>query len=187
MPKLGPADAVIAVDVQNDFCPGGALPVPEGDQIVPVLNRWIEAAQAGGAAVVASRDWHPPGHVSFQERGGPWPIHCVQHTPGAEFHPELRLPDDAILVSKGAALDRDNYSAFDETGLAETLRRRGVTRVWIGGLALDVCVAATVEDALREGFETHLLAVATRPVEVQPGDGARTVQTLREHGAIVES
>jgi nicotinamidase/pyrazinamidase len=111
----------------------------------------------------------------------------VQHTPGAEFHPELRLPDDAILVSKGAALDRDNYSAFDETGLAETLRRRGVTRVWIGGLALDVCVAATGEDALREGFVSHLLAVATRPVEVQPGDGARTVQTLREHGAIVES
>ena len=100
-PVLGPTDALIVVDVQNDFCPGGALPVPEGDRVVPVLNRWIEAARAGGAAVVASRDWHPPGHVSFRERGGPWPAHCVQGTDGAAFHPGLRLPADAAHRQQG--------------------------------------------------------------------------------------
>src|SRR5690349_9197046 len=101
-PALGPSDALIIVDVQNDFCPGGALPVPEGDRVVPVLNRWNEAASAGGATVVASRDWHPAGHVSFRERGGPWPPHCVQDTKGAAFHPGLRLPADVLIVSKGS-------------------------------------------------------------------------------------
>ncbi len=97
---LTPTDAVVAVDVQNDFCPGGALPVPEGDQVVPVLNRWIEAAQRAGATVVISRDWHPRDHCSFETRGGPWPVHCVQSTPGAEIRPDLRVPPDAVLVDK---------------------------------------------------------------------------------------
>jgi nicotinamidase/pyrazinamidase len=185
LPGLQPADALIIVDVQNDFCPGGALPVAEGDQVVPVLNHWIESAAAGGACIVASRDWHPPGHVSFQERGGPWPTHCLQSTWGAAFHPELRLPSETLVISKAADSDRDNYSAFEGSGLADTLRRRGVRRVWVGGLALDVCVRATVADALREGFEAHLIKDASRPVD--PGAGQRTLQEMRAAGCIIEN
>jgi nicotinamidase/pyrazinamidase len=184
-PRLQPGDALVVVDVQNDFCPGGALPVAEGDQVVPVLNRWIESAREGGACVVASRDWHPPGHVSFRERGGPWSTHCVQGTRGAAFHPELRLPPDTRVVSKGTALDRDAYSAFAGTGLAEWLRGRGVGRVWVGGLAQDVCVRATVLDALKEGFEVHLVRDATRPVD--PGRVRATIEELGAAGCMVEN
>jgi len=183
---LGPTDALLVVDVQNDFCPGGALPVAEGDRVVPVLNRWIEAARAGGAAVVASRDWHPPGHASFRERGGPWPAHCVQGTDGAAFHPGLRLPADARVVSKGTDLERDEYSAFAGAGLADFLRERGVRRLWVGGLAEDVCVRATVLDGLKAGFEVRLIADATRPVNARPDDGSRAVREMREAGCGVE-
>lgn len=182
--ELGPDDALLVVDVQRDFCPGGALPVPEGDQVVDVLNAWIERAQRDGAAVVASRDWHPENHASFLQRGGPWPVHCVQDTAGAEFHPSLRLPDDTILVSKGQDPDRDAYSAFDGTGLAQALQARGIRRVFVGGLAEDVCVKATVIDALRGGFETHLLSAATRPVDRQ--SGVRALREMQEQHAIIE-
>ncbi len=148
---LADGDALLLVDVQADFCPGGALPIEAGDAVVPVLNDWIAAASRAGVPVVASRDLHPGGHASFSESGGPWPAHCVQDTPGAGFHHALRLPAATIHVAKGTRLDRDQYSAFDETGLAHVLRRRGVRRLWVGGLALDVCVRATVLDALREG------------------------------------
>ena len=184
-PQLEPGDALIVVDVQNDFCPGGALPVPDGDAVVPLLNDWIARAAAGGAPVFASRDWHPPGHCSFAPQGGPWPEHCVQETHGAAFHEGLALPDGAVVVTKGEALERDAYSAFEGTGLAEELRRRGVRRLWIGGLALDYCVKATVLDALRGGFETHLLLAASRPVDVEAGDGARAAAALRDAGAVV--
>jgi len=178
-------DALLVVDVQNDFCPGGRLAVAGGDEIVPVLNRWIEATRKAGAQVVASRCWHPPHHVSFKERGGTWPEHCVQGSAGAEFHPGLELPREALIVSKGVDPDKDNYSAFDDTGLAQRLRTRGVTRVWVGGLAQDVCVRATVLDALAEGLETHLITNATRPVELSTGDGARALQEMRSAGAYV--
>jgi nicotinamidase/pyrazinamidase len=187
LPPLSPQDALLLVDVQNDFCPGGALPVAEGDRIVPVLNRWIEAARRGGAFLVASRDWHPPNHISFRERGGPWPIHCVQNTPGADFHADLKLPDDARIVSKGTRPDKDNYSPFEGTDLEETLRGRGIRRVWVGGLAQDVCVKAAALDALAAGFEVHVLAEATRAVNVNPGDGARALEEMRSHGAAIES
>lgn len=183
-PALGPTDALIVVDVQNDFCPGGALPVPEGDRVVPVLNRWIEAARAGGAAVVASRDWHPPGHVSFRERGGPWPAHCVQGTPGTAFHAGLRLPADARIVTKGADLDRDEYSDFADPSLADELRKRGVRRLWVGGLAEDVCVRATVLDGLKAGFTVHLIVDATRPINAR--DGARAVREMRAAGCVLQ-
>jgi nicotinamidase/pyrazinamidase len=176
-------DALLVVDVQNDFCPGGRLAVAGGDEIVPVLNRWIEATRKAGAQIVASRCWHPPHHVSFKERGGIWPEHCVQGSAGAEFHPGLELPREALIVSKGVDPDKDNYSAFDDTGLGPRLRTRGVTRVWVGGLAQDVCVRATVLDALAEGFETHLITNATRPVELTPGDGARALEEMRSAGA----
>ena len=184
---LGPTDALLLVDVQNDFCPGGALPVPGGHDIVPVLNRWIAAAQAAGAGIYASRDWHPPNHVSFQSRGGPWPAHCIQDTRGAEFHPDLRLPLETTIVSKGISADRDSYSAFEDTGLAEKLRAARVERLWIGGLAQDICVAASVADALRAGLEVHLLEAATRPVNVRPDDGARALDQMRAAGAILET
>jgi nicotinamidase/pyrazinamidase len=180
---LGSQDALLLVDVQNDFCPGGALPAPEGDAIVPALNRWIDSAHAGGSVVAASRDWHPPHHCSFKEQGGKWPAHCVQHTHGAEFRADLRLPATVIVVSKGQAKDRDAYSAFDGTDLARTLRDKGVERVWIGGLALDVCVRATCLDAVQAGFETHLIADGTRAVA---GDPQATIDELRAAGVHIE-
>jgi len=180
-------DALVVVDVQNDFCPGGALAVPNGDAIVPVLNGWIEAAQAAGIPIVASRDWHPEDHCSFSDRGGPWPRHCVRETPGAAFHPELELPRDAIVISKGRDRNRENYSAFDDTGLANRLQGLGVERLFIGGLAQDVCVRATVIDACEAGFETHLIRNATRAVDVSPGDGDRALEAMRAAGARIDA
>ena len=185
-PNYTPSDALVVVDVQNDFCPGGALAVTDGDAVVPVLNEHIVAAQQAGSIVVASRDWHPEDHCSFDAQGGPWPRHCVRDTEGSAFHPDLKLPDDVLVVSKGKATDRDNYSAFDDTGLADTLHKRGVERVWVGGLAQDVCVRATVLDACDAGFETHLIAEATRPVDLNPGDGERAIEAMRAAGALIE-
>ncbi len=184
--SLTPADAVIAVDVQNDFCPGGALPVPEGDLVIGVLNEWIRRAERGGAPVVVTRDWHPPDHCSFRTRGGPWPVHCVQGTPGAELHADLRVPAGAIRIDKATDPRRESFSDFAGTGLGRRLRERGVRRVWVGGLATDYCVRATVLDALAEGFETHLLLPATRAVDVRPGDGRRAVEEMRAAGALIE-
>jgi nicotinamidase/pyrazinamidase len=180
-PELGQGDALLLVDVQADFCPGGALPIEAGDAVVPVLNAWIEAASRAGVPIIASRDHHPGAHPSFAEGGGPWPVHCVQGTPGAAFHHELKLPARTIHVAKGTRLDRDQYSAFDETGLATALRARGVRRLWIGGLALDVCVRATVLEALREGFEVRLIRDGTRPVEAAAG--ARALAEMQTAGA----
>ncbi|MEX0607488.1 MAG: nicotinamidase [Halofilum sp. (in: g-proteobacteria)] len=185
--QLNPSAALIVVDVQNDFCPGGTLAVPDGDAMVPVINDWIERAQTAGMPVIASRDWHPPDHCSFTEQGGPWPAHCVRDTPGAAFHPELRLPANTRVISKGLAVDKDNYSAFDDTGLTETLRAEGIERLWIGGLAQDVCVRATVLDACEAGFETHLIREATRAVDVAPGDGDRALEDMRAAGAVIET
>ena len=165
-------DALIVVDVQRDFCPGGALAINHGDQVVPVLNRWVKAAVAAGVPIYASRDWHPVRHPSFVAFGGSWPAHCLQDSEGAGFHPDLFLPDSAAIVTKGVRFDRDQYSAFDETGLAAELRRSGITRVWVGGLAQDVCVRATVLDARREGFATMVIADATLPVTSEGGEQA---------------
>jgi nicotinamidase/pyrazinamidase len=184
--SLNPADAVIVVDVQKDFCPGGALPVAGGDEVVPVLNQWIGAAQKAGAKIVVSRDWHPPTHSSFKEYGGVWPPHCVQNTEGADFHPDLNVSTEAIIVTKGDKVDHDEYSDFEGTGLGERLKEQGVRRVWVGGLALDVCVRATVLDALKLGFEVHVIRDGTRAVNVQPGDGDRALEEMSEAGAIIE-
>ncbi|MDZ7751832.1 MAG: isochorismatase family protein [Gammaproteobacteria bacterium] len=171
--RLQSGDALLVVDVQNDFCPGGALAIAGGDEVVPVLNRWLEAAGRTGIPVYASRDWHPAGHPSFEDQGGPWPPHCLQDSPGARFHPGLALPDTAIKVTKGVRFDQDQNSAFDQTGLAHDLRRRAINRVWIGGLAEDVCVVATALDARREGLEVWLINDATRAVSPDGGDAAR--------------
>jgi nicotinamidase/pyrazinamidase len=150
--KLSSEDALVIVDLQNDFCPGGALAVDEADRTVPVLNQWIEAATAGGATVVASRDWHPADHCSFREQGGPWPIHCVRGTPGAEFHPDLRLPDDSLILSKAEDPDRENYSDFQETALADTLRQRGIS------LFQMTAAAATSPDRIQQPSESPVFS-----------------------------
>jgi nicotinamidase/pyrazinamidase len=177
-------DGLLLVDVQNDFCPGGALPIEEGDKVVPVLNQWIEAAKAKGIPIYASRDWHPVHHMSFEGHGGKWPPHCIQDSEGGLFHPELKLPDDVVKITKGVRFDQDQNSAFDQTGLAEQLKRDGVKRLWIGGLALDVCVLATVLDAGKLGFEVHVILEGTRPVTSEGGQEA--IRTMREAGATIE-
>lgn len=180
--------ALLIVDVQNDFCPGGALPVPEGDKVVPVLNRAIERFQQEGAPIIASRDWHPEKSTHFAAYGGQWPVHCVQHTEGAEFHPELHLPDDATVVSKGMGENEDAYSAFDAraedgTPLEELLKTKGVKRLVVGGLATDYCVRASVLDALERGFEVLVLKDAVRGVDVQPGDSEKALSEMQQRGA----
>jgi nicotinamidase/pyrazinamidase len=179
-------DALLIVDLQLDFCPGGALAVGGGDEVIPVINDWIHAAQKEETTIVASRDWHPPQHVSFQERGGPWPPHCIQQTRGARFHPDLELPSSARIISKGTDVDEDQYSAFDRTGLADELSKKGIERVWVGGLAQDVCVLQTVLDGVAAGFEMHLIKDATRPVNVNPGDGRKALREMEDAGAILE-
>ncbi len=180
---LKTGDALLVVDVQNDFCPGGALAIEEGDEVVPVLNHWLAAAAKADIPVFASRDWHPAGHISFESRGGPWPPHCLQDSEGARFHPELQLPEDVIKVTKGVRFDQDQYSAFDQTGLADELAARDVSRVWVGGLALDVCVQATAREARSHGFEVMLIESATRPVSAADGEAA--IRRLREKGVEV--
>jgi nicotinamidase/pyrazinamidase len=171
-------DALLIVDPQVDFCPGGALPVPEGDHIFPAVNQAAERLPL----VVASRDWHPPNHISFQARGGTWPVHCVAGTPGAEFHRAL----DASLVqkvfSKGTDPDVEAYSAFQGTGLAGWLRSNEVDRLFVSGLATDYCVRASVLDALGEGFEVVVLQDAIGAVDVQPGDGDRALAEMQRAG-----
>lgn len=176
-------DALLIVDMQNDFCPGGALAVDDGDAVVAVLNEAIQEASDKGIPVIASRDWHPEHHCSFEEQGGPWPPHCLRHTEGAAFNPDLALPENVHIVSKGQSQDEDQYSALDVTGLGDWLRQREVKRLWIGGLAQDVCVHATVMDALKEGFEVCLMREATRPVN--PEKGIETVAEMRAAGAEV--
>ncbi|HKJ98595.1 MAG TPA: nicotinamidase [Desulfotignum sp.] len=168
-----PGDALIVVDVQNDFCPGGALPIENADAVIPVLNRWIADAASAGVPVFASRDWHPAGHMSFEQSGGPWPPHCIQDSDGARFHQDLALPNTAVIVTKGVRFDQDQNSAFDQTGLDVRLRADGISRVFIGGLAEDVCVLATALDAAQEGFETILIADGVRPVDPVGGESAR--------------
>jgi nicotinamidase/pyrazinamidase len=153
-------DALIIVDVQNDFCPGGALAVADGDAVVPILNRI--AARFG--TVVATQDWHPAKHSSFVAQGGPWPPHCIADTPGAEFHPDLNLGAIDLVIRKAMLTEQDAYSGFDGTDLAAQLRARGVRRVFVGGLALDYCVDATARDAQAAGFTTAVITDATRAV-----------------------
>ena len=173
--------ALIVVDVQNDFCPGGALAVPDGDAVVEGVNRL--AAESG--FVVATRDWHPPDHGSFAEQGGPWPVHCVAGTPGAELHPGIDSELIDVVVDKGQVADREGYSGFEGTSLERLLREREVDAVDVVGLALDYCVKATALDARRAGLAVTVHRGATRAVEVQPGDGERAVAELRAAGVEV--
>ena len=176
--------ALIVVDVQNDFCPGGSLAVTRGDEVVAPLNKLIEEFLERGEPVFKSRDWHTEKTKHFAAYGGTWPVHCVQNTKGAEFHPDLIDDMHIRVISKGLG-DEDCYSAFDGTDLALQLRRLGVEEVWVGGLATDYCVKNTVLDALKEGFRVKALEDAMRAVEVNPGDGERAIAEMREAGADV--
>lgn len=177
--------ALIVVDVQNDFCPGGALAVGQGDEVVAPLNKLIEEFLERGEPVFKSRDWHLEKTKHFAAYGGTWPVHCVQNTKGAEFHPELIDDLHIRTISKGLG-DEDCYSAFDGTDLALQLRRLGVEEVWVGGLATDYCVKNTVLDALKEGFRVKALEKAMRAVELQPGDGKRAIEEMQNAGAEIQ-
>lgn len=188
-----PDSALIVVDVQNDFCPGGALGVEDGDAVVPVLNEWIHAFRSAGRPIVYTQDWHPAGHASFKEQGGIWPVHCVQDTDGAAFHPALTM--DGHVFRKAFTVDKEGYSGFDgclagdggvtDVDLATWLKDRGVRKVYVGGLTTDYCVKATVLDAIENGLEAAFIHSASRPVNVQPDDESRAIQEMKDAGATV--
>jgi nicotinamidase/pyrazinamidase len=181
--KPQPGDALLIVDVQNDFLPGGSLAVQHGDAVVPVLNRYLEIFAEQDLPVYATRDWHPPLHCSFRAQGGPWPPHCVAKTNGAAFAAALQLPPAAVIISKATTPEQDAYSGFQGTDLHARLHAADIRRLYIGGLATDYCVLNTVRDALKLGYEVLLLSDAIRAVEVQPGDGLRAEQEMIGLGA----
>jgi len=174
--------ALVVVDVQNDFCPGGTLAVPDGDKIIPALNEYIRKFKDSGAPIVFTRDWHPPDHSSFKSEGGPWPPHCVQNSEGAKFHRNLMIPHDAEIVSKAYEKD-EAYSFFRGTNLAEKLHRRGIGRLLVGGLATDYCVKDTVLDGLQHGFEVYHLDDASRGVNVNRNDSELALHEMLRRGA----
>lgn len=182
-PEPRNGDALIVVDVQNDFLPGGSLSVPRGDQVIPVLNRYIETFSARELPIFATRDWHPPNHCSFKQQGGPWEPHCVAGTHGAEFAPALKLPLQAHVVSKATVAEKDAYSGFDGTDLDTQLRALGVKRVFVGGLATDYCVLNTVRDALARDYQVYLLVDGMRAIDAHPGDGRRAEEEMAHLGA----
>ncbi|MPY89417.1 MAG: isochorismatase family protein [Luteitalea sp.] len=187
-----PRAALFIVDVQNDFCEGGALAVPRGDLVIPALNQWIARARTHGLAVYASRDWHPLRTTHFAPYGGPWPVHCVQDTPGAAFHPDLQLPEHAVVISKGQDAEAHGYSAFegttpDGTHLVTDLQRRGITHLFVGGLATDYCVKNTVVDARQHGLQVDVIRDAIAAVDVHPGDAQEAIGVMEHAGARVAS
>jgi len=181
---LTPADALIIVDLQNDFLPGGALGVPHGDDVIAPIQQLIDLYQSHGLPIYASRDWHPVGHCSFTQQGGPWPIHCVAGSAGAAFSSAVPVEQVAIVISKATTVAKDAYSAFNGTGLGEQMRARGIARVAVCGLATDYCVLNTARDALAEGFAALLVRDAIRAVDVQPGDGDRAIAAMLAAGAL---
>lgn len=183
--------ALLIVDVQNDFCPGGSLAVPGGDEIIPAINRYIRLFQEKRLPVLASRDWHPQETVHFKTCGGAWPVHCLQGSEGARFHPDLKLPDNVIVLSKGMNPERDDeysdFHAVTENGVPfpEFLKEQGINRLYVSGIATDYCVKATVLDALNHGFNVTLLADALRGVDLNPGDSAKAMEEMVAAGAAV--
>lgn len=178
-----PGDALLIVDVQNDFLPGGALAVPEGDQVLAPLKRWIERFVAAGSPIFATRDWHPADHCSFVGRGGCWPPHCIAGSPGAAFPNALPLPPWVQVISKAQSPSEEAYSGFSDSDLSKRLRAAGVRRLLVGGLATDYCVLSTVLDARRFGYDVLLLPDALRAVDLRPGDGRRALGAMAVAGA----
>lgn len=180
---VGPGDALIVVDVQNDFLPGGALAVPDGDAVVTVLNRWIAEFESAGLPIFFTRDWHPRDHCSFEAQGGPWPPHCIASTPGAAFADDLDMPPAAEVISTATTAEKEAYSGFQGTDLEQRLKALNVRRLFVGGLATDYCVRATVLDARRAGFETWVIEPAVRAVNVHVDDGEHAMKEMQAAGA----
>jgi nicotinamidase/pyrazinamidase len=180
--EINRQSALVVVDIQNDFCPGGALPVENGDKVVPVLNKYIEKFRKAGAPILFTRDWHPPDHSSFKAQGGPWPPHCVQNSEGAKFRGDLLIPPEGEIVSKADKKD-EAYSFFQATDLAQKLKERGIKRLLVGGLATDYCVKETVLDGLKCGFEVFVLDDASKGVNVNPSDSDNALNLMVAKGA----
>jgi nicotinamidase/pyrazinamidase len=182
--KLNDRDALIVVDMQNDFMPGGALPVPDGDKIIPRMNEYIDKFASLGLPIFYTRDWHPVDHISFKGHGGIWPKHCVMNTEGAKFHPDLKIPpDNKFIISKGTSRDFDAYSGFQGTILNDLLQERGIKRIFVGGLATDYCVKNTALGGLNLGYQVFVLEDAIKGVDVNEGDSERAIEYLLEKGA----
>lgn len=180
--------ALLVVDVQNDFCPGGALAVPEGDKMVPKINSYIKIFSKKKWPIFATRDWHPVKTKHFKSFGGIWPAHCIQNTAGAQFHPKLKLPREAVLLYKGTDTEKDSYSAFqaqDLSGmdLARLLNRSGIKELYVGGLATDYCVKSSALDALKLGFKVKLLLDAIKAVNLRPEDAEKAIKEMVKKGA----
>ena len=180
---LNKNDALIVTDIQNDFLPGGALPVTEGDQVIPVLNEYISFFRNAGLKIFATRDWHPVNHVSFKEQGGQWPPHCIQNSDGAKFSPLLKLPNNVTVISKATDPAKEAYSSFDGTELAEALKTAKISRIFVGGLTTDYCVKYTVLDGLKLGLKAVFLADASRGINVNPGDVEGALREMVKNGA----
>ena len=175
--------ALIIVDMQNDFCPGGALAVKGGEEIIPVINQYIKRFTEKNELVVFTRDWHPADHCSFKDQGGIWPPHCVAGTNGAEFHHDICVPEKSLIISKADLPSKDAYSGFDATSLDQHLKKLDIKEVWICGLATDYCVTSTVMDALKLGYKVKLLADAISAVDVSAGDGEKAIADMESAGA----
>ena len=178
-------DALIIADIQKDFLPKGALPVKEADEIIPVLNEYAKIFKKAEAHVIATRDWHPPKHISFIAQGGRWPPHCVKDTEGAKFSPDLKLPEGTPIISKATDSSKEAYSVFDETGLDKQLKDQGVKRVFIGGVATDYCVLNSTMDARKMGFDVVVLVDATRGINANPDDVEKALETMKRKGALI--
>ncbi len=179
------ASVLLLVHLQNDLCPGGAVPVSGGDQVIPVANVWVRVFAGQGYGVVATRDWHPSNHCSFQEQGGPCPSHCVQGSFGAQFHSALHLPPGTLIVSGGTHPKQDASSGFEGTALDERLEDMGARTVYVIGLATETCVQHTVLEACRRGFRVAVIGDGVRGMNVKPGDADRALATMQEAGAVV--
>lgn len=180
--------ALLVVDVQNDFCPGGALGIRNGDKIIPILNKYIGDFKKKKLPILVTRDWHPKVTKHFKQYGGPWPKHCVQKTKGAEFHSNLKIPKEAIILSKGMDPEKDSYSAFQAVDhnnreLPMLLKILGITELYIGGLATDYCVKYTTLDALRAGLKVYVLVDAIKGVDITPLDSAESIKEMVANGA----
>lgn len=182
--NLKKGDALIIVDLQNDFLAGGSLAVLYGNEVIPVLNQYRGAFQVKGLPIFATRDWHPPNHCSFKAQGGPWPPHCVAGTKGAQFASELILPSSTVIISTATEPDKEAYSGFNGTDLNERLRSARIHRLFIGGLATDYCVLNTVKDAIERSYKVFLLQDAVRAVNVNPDDGKKAEAEMARMGAI---
>ena len=181
--NIGSKDALIIADIQNDFLPGGTLGIKDSDEIIPILNEYAKIFKAAKSKIIASKDWHPPNHISFVTQGGPWKPHCIQNTKGAELSPTLKLPEGTLAILKATDPAEEAYSVFEGTGLGEQLRAQGITRIFIGGIATDYCILNSVLDARKFGLEAVVLMDGTRGINVKPGDVEKAIDMMRTNGA----